>query len=231
MDTSEKYIEMCRAATEIQKIWKAEVGDYFWYLPETLESTSFLCNLSLLIDRIGVWLTPLTGSEGKYEIWLPRQDQLQDLLSDNLLDIAEGFYDYMTTEEFDIPEFDCVHCKEYRSMEQLWLAYVMSDKYGKQWDGTKWFDLDAPKEPDVGIMESILIGIRNTETKNLHPIQIRMNCKHRSKLIDELKLMGRWETVDTPRLEIYGVPVSIDETVPNGHIAVIGQPTHIGDSL
>ncbi len=161
---------------------------------------------------------------------------LQAILGDALDDSSPEFYKWVScagddpdTRKLRMATIEL--CQKYASNEQLRVGFAMETEYGKTWDGEQWIDLEAPKEPDVGIMESILIGIRNTETKNLRPIQIRMNCKHRSKLIDELKLMGRWETVDTTRLEIYGVPVSIDETVPNGHIAAIGQPTHIGDSL
>jgi hypothetical protein len=27
---------------------------------------------------------------------------------------------------------------EFSSMEQLWLAFVMREKYGKKWDGKEW---------------------------------------------------------------------------------------------
>ena len=47
-------------------------------------------------------------------IWLPRQDQLQ------------GMVEYT------------VGVNKFNSMEQLWLAFVMSEKYNKKWDGKDW---------------------------------------------------------------------------------------------
>ncbi len=76
-------------------------------------------------------------------IWLPRQDQLQEMIlqkygdpNDSDLDVHtlvqefEGFY--AQPEEWgDYP---------FRSMEQLWLAFVMQEKYKKIWDGDNWIN-------------------------------------------------------------------------------------------
>ena len=126
MDTSEKYIEMCRAAEEIQKEWNPKIGDRYWLVGSHHFGTTIVIDVDAMSS---VW-----------SMWIPRQDQLQDLLGDDLRDIAEGFYDYMTTGGYDYecPEFNDARCKEYGSMEQLWLAYVMETKYGKQWDDSSW---------------------------------------------------------------------------------------------
>ena len=105
MDTSEKYIEMCSAAEEIQKGWEPIEGDYY----------SALGNPRIYIPgQWGIGLNP-------GDVWLPRQDQLQDLFGDNLKNILEGFYDYMTVGGYDYecPEFDDTRCEKYGSMEQL----------------------------------------------------------------------------------------------------------------
>ena len=74
-------------------------------------------------------------------IWLPRQDQLQGMLPDTfsnrtpvaLIDKLDKFID--------------VECKRDNrhsievinwSMEQLWLAFVMKEKFNKTWNGDKW---------------------------------------------------------------------------------------------
>ena len=68
-------------------------------------------------------------------IWLPGQDQLQEMLDfypDNPLPphkLAKALWDYCASTGTPTP-FD--------SMEQLWLAFVMKEKYGKTWDGDKW---------------------------------------------------------------------------------------------
>jgi len=66
-------------------------------------------------------------------IWLPRQDQLQEMVdSDWSGDLIRRFY---------------VWCKEYgfttkaiASMEQLWLGFVMHSLYSKRWDGETWIN-------------------------------------------------------------------------------------------
>ena len=142
MDTSEKYIEMCRVAEEIQKLKPPEedIQTHFY----CTEHNRFLeYNSELEYQWCGDWNGWHGSDDQDRVIWLLRQDQLQDLLDGDLRDIAEGFYDYMTTGGFnyECPEFDGARCEEYGSMEQLWLAYVMEVKYNKRWDGSSWWVL------------------------------------------------------------------------------------------
>ena len=61
--------------------------------------------------------------------WLPRQDQLQEMV--------DGGFTHQTLERF----YQWYHSEISRnlsSMEQLWLAFVMKEKYNKTWDGDKW---------------------------------------------------------------------------------------------
>ncbi|HPS89391.1 MAG TPA: hypothetical protein PLC35_05385, partial [Methanosarcina vacuolata] len=62
MDTSEKYIRMCSLAKEIQQKWVFQSGD-FVYNPA--------------FEKIEVLLDP--GNNSINYIWLPRQDQLQEI--------------------------------------------------------------------------------------------------------------------------------------------------------
>ena len=112
MDTSKEYIKMCDC--EIQDGWEPLIGD-FSYLSE-LNDVSINCGYNREVS---------CG-----ETWLPRQDQLQEMLDDspnparmhNLL-IWAGI-------EFDI--------KDMRTWEQLWLAFVMWELHQKKWDGETW---------------------------------------------------------------------------------------------
>jgi len=61
-------------------------------------------------------------------IWLPRQDQLQEMVKYqfySLLELCWGFAQSKNGWGFD-------------SMEQLWLAFVMKEKYGKVWVKDDW---------------------------------------------------------------------------------------------
>jgi len=120
MDTSKEYIEMCRKAVEVQGVWESKTGDwYFWS--------------KAIGNKIRV--VQYDGKKDIYCTWLPRQDQLQDMVREDT--------DYHTLMKFDTWVFTLARVYddiiiEKFSMEQLWLAFVMHEKYGKKWDGEDW---------------------------------------------------------------------------------------------
>ena len=63
-------------------------------------------------------------------IWLPRQDQLQEMV-----DWGTSFTN--ADINFDVWKKDNV-LLNYRSRKQLWLAFVMKEKFNKQWVDGKW---------------------------------------------------------------------------------------------
>jgi len=131
MDTSKEYIEMCRNRW-VQDLWEPKVGDvtnkgiilalhrhftekkrYFYYVTTNQES--------------GLYSYDLT--------WLPRQDQLQDMVREDT--------DYHALMKFDTWVFTLARVYDDKiigkfSMEQLWLAFVMHELHGKKWDGEDW---------------------------------------------------------------------------------------------
>ena len=119
MDISKEYILMCEKAEEIQISKNPHVGD-FW------------CNKdSHNIKAYGGQIRE-DSLESTYDetigIWLPRQDQLQEMV----LKLYEGCH--RLTWAFAV--WTRVICLD--SLEQLWLAFVMKEKYNKVWDGEKW---------------------------------------------------------------------------------------------
>ncbi|MCK5645030.1 MAG: hypothetical protein KAJ19_29795 [Gammaproteobacteria bacterium] len=79
----------------------------------------------------------------KNPLWLPCQDQLQDMLEEPLCD----FNNYSGMKGFkrhlgligELHEFAArKHGYKTNSMEQLWLAFVMHEKYDRRWDGSNW---------------------------------------------------------------------------------------------
>ncbi|MCK4818972.1 hypothetical protein KA005_24580 [bacterium] len=116
MDTTEKYIEMCSAAKEIQKLVPRDHhgsagGDksFFGYSEK------------------------LNGM-----VWLPRQDQLQKMLDwenegECGVVLIDAFYNFVK-HRYDASPFNNTNS----SWEQLWLAFVMHEKYNKTWDGKGW---------------------------------------------------------------------------------------------
>lgn len=110
MDKTEKYIKMCDCP-EIQDGHKCDDGDYYYW----------------------------ESSHDTKSIWLPRQDQLQDMVFTKWYqkDIVSNIHSFLlwcnknwiwgtsNNERFD-------------SMEQLWLGFVMHKLYSKRWNGEKW---------------------------------------------------------------------------------------------
>ena len=130
MDTSKTYIKMRLAA--IPDLGRGKPPRL------ALSNDGFAwVDYAVFIDRLGnfyysrVNLEPL-GEELK-ACQLERQDQLQEMVSggDKPFDIGLLFgraFRFLMDG----------NCEYITSMEQLWLAFVMKEKYNKVWDGEKW---------------------------------------------------------------------------------------------
>ena len=131
MDTSKQYFEMCEQAKEIQ--------EYRPFGKAWEEGDCFVTKGKLSKYRI--------VSRHKNDVWLPRQDQLQEMdnWSDLALTFSQGCHSFIKGRP-DL--YDAVYFLETddnqkfvaRSMEQLWLAFVMSEKYNKTWSGKRWLN-------------------------------------------------------------------------------------------
>jgi len=154
MDMTVEYVNMCREAEEIQKLWNPKYGD-FAYLPDIMEY--FLGKLKKVSkghhsDMLKDWVIEDIKKNKeirKYFVWLPRQDQLQEILIQSRhpdKDVSEhfcGFYLY-----HDILDWYRIKMGEifyqgkdfinFNSLEQMWLAFVMYEKYNKVWDKKEW---------------------------------------------------------------------------------------------
>ncbi len=132
MDVRSKFIKMCERAKEIQTIAEAtnfdSHGNYFADSKTRLPTTFLCCDCGTFEGR----------KENKRFIWLPRQDQLQQMVAGELYEagigLVEGFnlWYYAAREDlYKVVGGDI-------SMEQLWLVFVMKEKYGKTWNGEDW---------------------------------------------------------------------------------------------
>ena len=154
MDTTETYIKMCEKATEIQKDTPQEVGgsskgfalggliflsqreregDYFW-----------------VHDREMIDICEACGHKHSYHVedkvvWLPRQDQLQEMvMRENCSeDIKDGAFLTTCLMVDWYKESGFTQSGWFSSMEQLWLAFVMKEKYNKVWNGSEWLTPDS----------------------------------------------------------------------------------------
>lgn len=132
MDTSFEYIKMCEKAEEIQSQWQQVDGDSFvHHLEGNLMDRGF--------NPLYLYASSDFGEHGGRFIFLPRQDQLQEMISFSFPDVLRKFWDYISYSDGDsmqLLDFDDI--PKVKSMEQLWLVFVMKEKYNKQWDGKEW---------------------------------------------------------------------------------------------
>ena len=126
MDTSEQFTKMCDTP-EIQG-QKPRMG----LVPPTNEDTFislFACYWAGDFD----WIE----QRSRY-IWLPRQDQLQEMVGGGL---ENGFIDWQAWLEniygLNYGDKPNGHLHIFKTWEQLWLAFVMKEKYGKTWHGSR----------------------------------------------------------------------------------------------
>ena len=163
MDDSQQHIQMCEKAVEMQKAWEPCVGDWVWrkytvfgkeidnqVWGEKKCQEIIVLHFKSIID--GYWAAINDKGEERIfktpgdlakatSIWLPRQDQLQAMVGeykdvfDLMCDFGCEVVQYGSFE--GIPE---KYWADFTSMEQFWLALVMTQKYGKRWNGEDWIN-------------------------------------------------------------------------------------------
>ena len=155
MDTSEQYIKMCDCPKIQDSRLKGGLvhGDYYHARAKHPSS------VDIFIDPKRLW----SGEIVNAFIWLPRQDQLQEMVLEKkqttLLEPVARLC--LHFDKFIHPDNYCLHgdresgmynyeyCQEcvvkgnllfqqFTSMKQLWLAFVMKEKFNKTWDGETW---------------------------------------------------------------------------------------------
>lgn len=131
MDTSETYIKMCQMAEVIQKLFNTSLpAGTFWarqsegYYSEGVTGYNF--------KRLEEWII------------LPRQDQLQEMVDGSSWGKAARFAQFVWGDRTgEITEY----AEMLLSMEQLWLAFVMQEKFGRVWTGKDWVEIDGSANP------------------------------------------------------------------------------------
>ena len=141
MNIPKEYIKMCEKAIEIRKSHVLKNGDYLIWLASSQER--------VLIYGCDIYYTIPNSQWDKY-IWLPRQDQLQKLiipfkLPKNCESLGEDCHNLAYHFGlFILNKWD--YCIKFKSMEQLWLAFVMWRKYRKKWNKGNWIKIEEGGE-------------------------------------------------------------------------------------
>lgn len=140
MDTSEEYVEMCSKAEEIQKDIEeaggAWIGNNILYHVAPTNQPHNRDGYYHIVDENAIRRCETCGNEESYikssiYTWLPRQDQSQEMVI--------GKVDHWTTGVTGLWNLYCfAQENDWQSMEQLWLKFVMKEKYRKTWKGGEW---------------------------------------------------------------------------------------------
>lgn len=126
MDKSPGYIRMCGGAAEIQEQWRPDFGDF--YVSMSLDIPSPCQTVCSDLETHLSYLKTLKA------VWLPRQDQLQEMVMENHAtpwDLAIAFSNLLISDNSSY--FD-----GFDSMEKLWLGFIMFNKYGRKWKDGEW---------------------------------------------------------------------------------------------
>ena len=140
MDTSKTYIKMCKMAEEIQKLNVCFYIDTENYNPRIkLEQDIKIGSAPYL--KYDIWWESNTMWESPKHVWLPRQDQLQEMIEWESkyklkFDFSKGMYWLRVLDRAAFMLYELSGA----SMEQLWLSFVMKEKYNKIWTGTEWIN-------------------------------------------------------------------------------------------
>ena len=119
------YIKQCEASEEIQKWWFPDICDLYYDKSEKKTKP-----ITFLAEKI--WLTERT--RGCNFIWLPTQEQLQEMVDRDWYKVFCKFLLWHWNSEPNAKEFASM----FNSMNEVWLAFVMKEKYNKIWTGEKW---------------------------------------------------------------------------------------------
>ncbi|MCK4297188.1 MAG: hypothetical protein KAX28_11095 [Candidatus Marinimicrobia bacterium] len=172
---TKNFVKQCEQAFQLQKNWKPKVGDYVWrkytFFSEEIDKQFWdkdkmeeIIILTYASEIEGYFHATKDGetrifnshneAHKKTCIWLPTQEQLQEMVSDMVyarylkkqpkhyfiqFQKKEIAHKILLTEIFNY----LIWGKNPKdtSMNELWLAFVMSEKYNKFWTGEKWKEI------------------------------------------------------------------------------------------
>lgn len=141
MQVTKNYIEMCEQAEEIQKLWEPKKGDWLYW--EVDKSVKLIITLHM-IEAIKRFRTiPIHYTDNlEYHIWLPTQEQLQKLMpKTDIISLVEFIRnaELRYHDKFDKNTVG-YFTGTFETLNELWLAFVMKERWGKIWVDGVWKD-------------------------------------------------------------------------------------------
>ncbi len=166
MDVSPEYIKMCEKATKIQELRQELISDIL--ANKRFNAEQFIGDWFAFRDtrwKEGQWQIEVFHHDndegrdmlGEYHqfdthdfpemsfmiIWLPRQDELQEMIGDyetQLKYLRRTTWNWWHDEDHEFNDSNIeirLYLKQFTSMEQLWLAFVMHERFNKVWSSER----------------------------------------------------------------------------------------------
>jgi len=147
------YIKMCRKAKEIQKLWVPGLGDICINKVDNKE-VMVIASRGKIADKEYKFVYLEIGGKEQPDYWhkkdklilLPTQRQLQEMMMPILGDDFIGCAPLILNERLRESLFSNGIYNWGKSYNELWLTFVMKEKYNKIWDRGNW----QIKEDKVG---------------------------------------------------------------------------------
>lgn len=121
---------MCEQAEEIQRAWLPIIGDLCIHN----HNIQWLLRFKKDIDRI----------DKNIDKWLPTQEQLQEMINWDSV-IQKSQCNQMWKKNYregvmlvELIDFYRMAINRQNDFNEVWLAFVMKEKYNKIWTGEKW---------------------------------------------------------------------------------------------
>jgi len=152
MDLTNRYIIMCQKAEDIQHAWMPRQCDFI-IEQEVVEQGLSSCKQGAGEVQVVDLYYQDQESEGYRQecedlknnaFWLPRQDQLQNIMEPDIAKVS-----FLVNEVLSKPYYYPLKnvlvepASVFYSLEQLWLAYVIKEKFNKAWNEEEWVSGNA----------------------------------------------------------------------------------------
>ena len=138
MDKSKSYIHMCHAAEEIQGLWQPVYGDFYADAKGQIRCWISRNTATVRFKKgYGIWVDNSIIHLSKYT-WLPRQDQLIEMAQvpgRRYENIVQDFFDWSKRAYGNDARSSS---RLFKTMEKIWLAFVMQQKFNRLWDCHTW---------------------------------------------------------------------------------------------
>jgi hypothetical protein len=147
MDATNRFAIMCQKAIEIQNLWNPKQCDFIIDFEDLEEGLSFCRPAESLVQVVDIYYEEHESKEYQQEcehlkdsaLWLPRQDQLQKMMEPDDSMVHSIIRDVIEKQYYSPSKGEHIAATNiFYSMEQLWLAFVMKEKYNKVWNEEDW---------------------------------------------------------------------------------------------